>query len=54
MTPTVKVTAKLDRELWAQLRACAVREGTTASKLVTRAIREYLQLTDHFELETGK
>jgi hypothetical protein len=40
---TVKITAMLPRELWARVRAQAVRQGTTARALLTTAVERMLR-----------
>lgn len=40
---TVKITAMLPRDLWARVRAAAVRRGTTARELLTEAVEQMLK-----------
>jgi hypothetical protein len=40
---TVKITALMPREIWARVRAAAVRRGTTARALLTEAAEHMLE-----------
>ena len=40
---TVKITALMPRDLWARVRAAAVRRGTTARALLTEAAENMLE-----------
>jgi hypothetical protein len=42
-TDDVKITAMLPRELWARVRAAAVRRGATARELLTEAVEQMLK-----------
>ncbi len=37
-----QVGAKIDAELWKQLRVLAIEQGTTATRLLNDAMREYI------------
>lgn len=39
----IKVSSKVDEQVWAELRAMAEERHQTVSGLLTEAIREYLQ-----------
>ena len=38
-----QVGAKIDAELWKQMRVLAIEQGTTATRLLNDAMREYIE-----------